>query len=69
MDAAFGSVPLPEEGTEAYEAWIACEECNVTTCRGDAPNPFTADAMYGFEPWCPGHCRRFAWLALGAGQG
>ena len=38
MDTEFGFVPLPDEGTEAYRVFERCEECNVMTCRGEAPD-------------------------------
>lgn len=64
METEFGFAPLPEEGTDAYEAFLLTEECSVTTCRGDAPDPYAAALAYSCEPWCPGHCARYAALTL-----
>ena len=67
MDTEFGFVPLPGEGTEAYRVFELTEECSVTTCMGDAANPYEAAASYSGEAWCPGHCARYAALTLGEG--
>ena len=55
----FGPVPLPEEGTEAFDALCAAEGCFAWTCQGDAYDPYEAAALYSGEGWCPGHCARY----------
>lgn len=66
MDTEFGFVPLPDEGTDAFRVFGECEECNVMTCRGEAPDPYAAAAAYSGESWCPGHCARYVALTLHA---
>ena len=69
MDTEFGFVPLPDEDTEAYRIFEMCEECNVMTCRGEAPDPYAAARAYSAEPWRPGHCARYAALTLWGKEG
>lgn len=69
MDTEFGFVPLPDEDTEAYRIFEMCEECNAMTCRGEAPDPYAAALAYSAEPWCPGHCARYAALTLWGKEG
>ena len=69
MDAEFGFVPLPDEDAEAYRIFEMCEECNVMTCRGEAPDPYAAARAYSAEPWRPGHCARYAALTLWGKEG
>lgn len=64
MDAEPRFVPPPEEGAEAFEVLGPTEECGITACRGDAADPCEAAAAYSGQPWCPGHCARYAALAL-----
>ena len=45
MDTEFGFMPLPDEGTGLYELFEKCEECSVTRCRIDAPDPYAAELM------------------------
>ena len=64
MDTEFGFMPLPEEGTELYELFEKCEECSVTVCRIDAPDPYAAEVMSRDMYWCPGYCAEYAWRTL-----
>ena len=68
MDTEYGFLPLPEEGTELASLLEKCEECSVTKCEIDAPDPYAAEEM-GREahwPWCPGHCAEYAWKSRAA---
>lgn len=69
MDTESGFVPLPEEGTGAYRVSESTEECSVMTCRGEAANPYEAAEAFTGEPWCPGHCARYAALTLWGKEG
>ena len=64
MDTEYGFMPLPEEGTELFELLEKCEECSVTTCRIEAPDPYAAEAMSRDMYWCPGYCAEYAWRTL-----
>lgn len=63
MDTEFGFVPLPDEDTELYALFEKCEECSVTKCRIEAPDPYAAEEMgrEAYWPWCPGYCSEYAW--------
>ena len=56
MDTESGLMPLLDEGTEPYELFEKCEECSVTVCRIDAPDPYAAEVMSRDMYWCPGYC-------------
>lgn len=66
MDTEFGFMPLPDEGTELYELFEKCEECSVTKCQIEAPDPYAAEVMSreAYWPWCPGYCAEYAWRTL-----
>ena len=64
MDTEFGFMPLPEEGTELALLFEKCEECSVTACRFDAPDPYAAEVMSRGMYWCPGYCAEYAWRTL-----
>ncbi len=62
MDTEFGFMPLPDEGTELYGLFEKCEECSVTRCQIEAPDPYAAEVMGrdAYWPWCPGYCAECA---------
>ena len=64
MDTEYGFMPLPEEGTELFELLEKCEECSVTKCRIEAPDPYAAEVMSRDMYWCPGYCAEYAWRTL-----
>ena len=68
MGAGSGFVPLPDEGTGAYSVFEMRGERGMA-CRGEAPGPYAAARVYSAEPWCPGHCARYAALTLWGKEG
>ena len=49
---------------ELYALFEKCEECSVTRCRIDAPDPYAAEVMSRDMYWCPGYCAEYAWRTL-----